>query len=185
MHPRCKGLSSFRRIHSELFKKYCPCSSKQNKNTCPCHYKAWKSKDMFLILLWLDSSERRKSYRTPWGWVRHGLILIFSWTSPLTKCFYPSMFLFLLSVCLSHSFYSAAVATNAVHTSSDITNTYLGKTGAGVELLVTVWMLLVLLVLELFCTGEESWARGTFPIRYQIPMLFSSLWGNIKIISPN
>ncbi len=49
--------------------KYCPCSSKQNKNTSPCHSKAWKSKDMFLILLWLDSSERKKSYRTPRGWV--------------------------------------------------------------------------------------------------------------------
>lgn len=87
---------------------------------------------------------------------------------------------------LSLSFYSAAVATNVVHTPSDVqkfTNTYLGKTGAGVELLVTVWMLLVVLVVELFCIGEESWVRGTFPIRYQIPILFSSLRRNTELKS--
>ncbi len=106
--------------------------------------------------------------RMPWGGVKHGLIFIFSWTNPL-KCFYPSMFLFLLSVCLSHSFYSAAVATNAVHTSSDITNTYLGKTGAGVELLVTVWMLLVLLVVELFFTVKSPGPVAPFPYGTRSP----------------
>ncbi len=59
-----------------------------NKNTGPCHYKAWKSKDSFIyITLWigLDLSKRRTSYTPgmPWGWVKHGLIFIFGWTNPL------------------------------------------------------------------------------------------------------
>lgn len=60
-------------------------------------------------------------------------------------------------------------------------HTYLGKTGTEVEL-VTVCMLVVVAVAEeLFCMGEQSWVLGTFPIRYQIPMLFSSLWGNAQL----
>lgn len=50
-------------------------------------------------------------------------------------------------------------------------------TGAELEEEFTFWMLLVVGV----CV--ESWARGTFPMRYQIPMLLSSL--SNKLISIN
>lgn len=60
-------------------------------------------------------------------------------------------------------------------------HTYLGRTGTEVEL-VTVCMLVVVAVAEaLFCMGQQSCVLGTFPIRYQIPMLFSSLWGNAQL----
>ncbi len=44
------------------------------------HSRAWKSKKV----------ERRKSYtsRILWGWVKHGLIIIFGWTNPLIAEFF-------------------------------------------------------------------------------------------------
>lgn len=54
-----------------------------------------------------------------------------------------------------------------------IKQTYLGieaaATGTELEEEFTFWMLLV------DGASVESWARGTFPMRYQIPMLLSSL----------
>lgn len=44
--------------------------------------------------------------------------------------------------------------------------TYLGRLGAGVE--AGAWA-------GLAAGCAESWLRGTLPIRYQMPMLFSSL----------
>ena len=56
--------------------------------------------------------------------------------------------------------------------------TYLGIGAVGTEFAVELmfWMLLVVGV----CW--QSWARGTLPMRYQIPMLFSSLQANHSLL---
>lgn len=55
----------------------------------------------------------------------------------------------------------------------------IGAAGSGTELEeeFTFWMLLAVGV----CV--ESWARGTFPMRYQIPMLLSSLSNKLRSIN--
>lgn len=53
----------------------------------------------------------------------------------------------------------------------------MGAGGADPELEeFTFWVLLMV------CVCVESWARGTFPMRYQIPMLLSSLSNNVRSI---
>lgn len=66
-------------------------------------------------------------------------------------------------------------------TNTSLGCTYLGKgaagTGAELEEEFIFWMLLVVGV------WVESWARGTFPMRYQIPMLLSSLSNKFRSIN--
>ena len=51
----------------------------------------------------------------------------------------------------------------------------IGAAGVGVEAVVVLVVFWVLLASGVW---EESRVRGTFPIRYQIPMLFNSLLKN-------
>ncbi len=50
-----------------------------------CHYKAWKSQDIFnmtlTVFVW-----KKKSYtpKMASGWAYHGVIFIFEWTIPLS-----------------------------------------------------------------------------------------------------
>ncbi len=50
-----------------------------------CHFKSWKSQDIFYITR-IVFIRKRKSYTLAWGWANLELIQIFGWTIPLKYC---------------------------------------------------------------------------------------------------
>lgn len=63
---------------------------------------------------------------------------------------------------------------------------YLGRAGAGAGAGAGCGLETTVCTLRVVGVCAESWARGTVPIRYQIPMLFSSLSQQHRsIISPD